>query len=512
MDDANRKILKSIRRTRDRMHNSKILDITLKSLFVALCVYLVLAILSRFLPIYNPYFKGAIIVALISAIGFIASLFMPPKNKAAALLLDDRGLSERVITAYELINDESTMALIQKNDAVKHLDSINIKKEIRIVLPKKIIALCLIIMSLVLLSAFIPNPMESKATELHNVKKKIENQEKEIEEVIKKVEANEKLNSVQKEEALEILRELKKDISKEKDLNDALKAMQRTENKLSMMKQKYDSKDTEKIIDAFSKNESTKSLADALKSGEYKKLKKEISDTTKALQNLDEESTRELLESLVELSKTLMENPDLALAIINLAEKIADGELGGLENDLKALGDELDKLMQIEEFKMAMDDIINQLNCSDCQNPGNQGQNQGQSSGGNKSGSGGGSGSGSGAGSGSSSGSESVNQGGGSGLGKKESTGGEIKEYEKIFATDLLGGEGDKDILSGQKNQDGQVKVFKTEQGITVKGEMLPYDQVFGRYKEQAFKNIESNQIPQGMQEIVKEYFSSLEK
>lgn len=46
---------------------------------------------------------------------------------------------------------------------------------------------------------------------------------------------------------------------------------------------------------------------------------------------------------------------------------------------------------------------------------------------------------------------------------------------------------------------------------MTIKGEMQPYNRVIGEYKEQAFQNLEGSEIPQGMQDIVKDYFTSLE-
>lgn len=105
-----------------------------------------------------------------------------------------------------------------------------------------------------------------------------------------------------------------------------------------------------------------------------------------------------------------------------------------------------------------------------------------------------------------------TSEGGNSGLGNKGTTGGEVKEYEKVFAPRLLGGEGEKDLLQGNKGEGGQTKIYKTQQGMTIKGEMLPYNQVIGQYREQAFQNLESSQIPQGMQDIVKDYFTSLEE
>ena len=61
----------------------------------------------------------------------------------------------------------------------------------------------------------------------------------------------------------------------------------------------------------------------------------------------------------------------------------------------------------------------------------------------------------------------------------------------------------------------GFVRFFKTgyqeEQSIRWGITLKPYDQVIGEYKEKAFQSIEGRQIPQGMQDIVKDYFSSLE-
>lgn len=508
MSDINKEILKIIRRARDRMHGSVILGITVKTLLVALGAYLLIIFVARFFPIYNPYYKGLLLACGISFIGFLFSLFMPPKNEAAALCIDSKGLAERTITAYELIGDDTEIAMMQKKDTLEHLKNINIKEAIRIKWPKKLFSLCLLLICLILVSAAVPNSMGGKAAELNKVKQEIKEQKKEIEKVIKKIEGNKKITMEQKKEVLEKLDELKKELNGTKDINESKKSIKRAENKIEMARQKYDDKNMDRVIDVFSKNEATKDLAKSLQNADYDRIKKDIENATKALQQSSEENIKELKESLDELAEALKSDSDLASAIISLSEKIANGELGDMDAEVESLARELERLAQDAEFKKAMDDVINQLSCASCQSGDGQGQGQGKS-GGTQGGEG--SGSGSGAGSGSGIGDGSTEGSSGAGLGKKETTGGELKEYEKVFATRLLGGEGDKDILQGNKNPDGQTKIFETEQGLTIKGEMLPYDQVIGQYKEQAFQNIESSQIPQGMQNIVKEYFSSLE-
>lgn len=497
------------------MHMSKMMDITAKAFLVALGFSFLLTFLSRFFPVYNPYGKGVMLTGIITAVGFIISLFMTPKNQSAALFIDSKGLYERTITALELIDDDSELSHMQKKDALYHLKNMDIKKEIKILIPKKVLAICGLLAVLILISGFIPNPMKEKAEELHSIKNQIQNQGKEIEEIIKKVENNNKISMTQKKEAIEQLNKLKKEMNKDKDVNETEKALQRTENKIDMLKQKYTDADMDKIIDTFSKNKATKDLADTIKSGDRDKIKKDLKDITKSLQNLKEDDIKKLSESIGELSKALKANPELAEAFSEFAQKMAEGEFGDLESEMEALGDEIAKLMENSEFQKAMDEAIKQLGAGASQNQGGQGQGgQGQGQGqGQSQGQGqGGQGQGGGAGSGSGNdGDGMTNEGGSSGLGNKGTTGGEIKEYEKVFAPKLLGGEGEKDMLQGSKGEGGQTKIYKTEQGMTIKGEMQPYNQVIGEYKEHAFQNLEGSEIPQGMQGIVKDYFTSLE-
>ena len=43
------------------------------------------------------------------------------------------------------------------------------------------------------------------------------------------------------------------------------------------------------------------------------------------------------------------------------------------------------------------------------------------------------------------------------------------------------------------------------------RGEMVPYRDVFNEYKNEALNSIESEDIPYGVKDIVRDYFSSLE-
>jgi len=526
MKETKREILRYVRIARDRIHTVLILEYTAKISIGALGLYLALALLSRFVPIYNAYGKGALIACAVILSGFILSLFKTPKNETAAKLLDSKGLKERTLTALELLNEDSAVAILQRQDALEQLKSLNIKETIKIKFPARYMMISALLAISIVISGFIPNPMEEKAIEIFNVKKEISRQQKEVEKIIERVENNNELTLQQKEEAMAALEELKKELNKAKDVKEGLKALERTENKIEMLKQKYTDKDLDKIIEEFSKNEITRDLAETLRRGDTYRLKSELQRAVDDLKNLNEEELKELSQNLSQLAKALEQNPELAKAFYDLAQKMASGELGDMQNEISSLNEEISRLMENQDFSRAMEDIMESLrNAAQAQNQqgqnqqgqgqgqgqnqgetNGQGQNQGQSQGRVGIQPGGGAGEGT--------GQDSKAQSPGSqgaGIGSKQPSEKDVREYEKVFTPSLLGGEGEKSQLQSNKNNEGETKEYTVENGIGIKGEMKPYNQVIGEYREKAFQNIEGRQIPQSLEDIVKEYFTSLE-
>lgn len=521
MKEINREILRYVRMARDRIHLALILEYTAKASIGALGLYLAFVLLSRFVPIYNAYVKGVLVACAVISSGFIISLFKTPKDQVAAKILDSKGLKERTLTALELLNEDSAVAILQRQDALEHLKTLNIKEAIKIKVPTRYMIISSLLAISIVISGFIPNPMEKKAIEIFNVKKEISRQQKEVEGIIKRVENNNELTLQQKEEAMAALEELKKELSKAKDVKDGLKALERTENKIEMLKQKYTDKDLNNIIEELSKNEVTKDLAETLKRGDTNRLKSDLQRAADELKNLNQEDLKELSQNLSQLAKSLEQNPQLAEAFYELAQKMASGELGDLQNEISSLNKEISRLMENQDFSRAMEDVMESLRNATAQSQGQQGQeqqgqgqgqNQGQS---NNQGQGqnqGQSGSQPGGGAGEGTGQDSKAQSpGGTGIGNKQPSEKDVREYEKVFTPSLLGGEGEKSQLQGNKNNEGNTNEYTVDNGIGIKGEMKPYNQVIGEYREKAFQNIEGRQIPQSLEDIVRDYFTSLE-
>jgi hypothetical protein len=376
--------------------------------------------------------------------------------------------------------------------------------------------------------------MEGKAEELYKLKDKILSQQKKADKLAEKVRNNPKLSEEQKKELDKMLTDLKAELKTAKDEKEINKALGRTEKKLEYIKDKYaPSEDLNKIAEAFSKNEMTKVLADMIKKSDGKAFKDNIGKLAEELKKLSTEEKQKLAEELTKLAKELKDNPELSKAFAGLADKLASGELGDISSELSQLEQSISELMENESIRAAISELEKELGEANAsQNGGQQGQQgqqgqdghqgQGNKPGGNGQqgqgnqpvGSGQGAGQGSGAGSGTDMGNENQTPipPGSSGISKKGGSQKKDGEYEKIFTPETLGGEGETSNLSGTKGAGGTTEQVTTNESQTVRGSSVPYNQVVGQYRDKAMESIDTSDIPPGMKDMVKEYFTSLEE
>ena len=64
--------------------------------------------------------------------------------------------------------------------------------------------------------------------------------------------------------------------------------------------------------------------------------------------------------------------------------------------------------------------------------------------------------------------------------------------------------------IQGVQNAGGSTE-RKEQIGFGAAGESVPYAEVYQSYRDDAMRALETDDIPHGMQELIKEYFSSLE-
>lgn len=533
MNPIDKELLRIVRKIRDRLHASIIINHMILGMAAALCLGIMIVIASRFIPIYNVYLNILKLVGLAAGAAFLLSAFRAPKDTHAALRVDALGLKERTVTALELVGDQSAFAMLEKNDALEHLKSMDYRKRIPVRPSKKYMIICLILAAVLALAGFVPNPMAGRAEELHKIKARIAEQQKKADKLIQKVKNNPKLSEEQKKELETKLTELKKELKTAKEEKEINKALGRAEKKLEYIKDKYaPGEDLNKIAEALSKNESTKALAEMIKKGDAKAFKENIKKMAEELKKLTPEQKQKLAEELKKLAQELKNNPELAKAFSELAKKMASGELGDISGELSQLDQSISELMENQSIRDAISELAKELgNANSGQNNGQQGQQgqdgsghqgQGNQPGGNgQQGQGiqpGGNGQGAGQGSGAGSGTDMGNEDqkpippGSSGIGKKDGSLKKEGEYEKIFTPQTLGGEGETSNLSGQKGAGGTTDQVITDKSQTVRGSSVPYNQVVGQYRDKAMESMNASDIPPGMKDMVKEYFTSLEE
>ncbi|HYE82576.1 MAG TPA: hypothetical protein VEG39_10495 [Clostridia bacterium] len=533
MSPIDKELLRLVRKIRDRLHAVSIMNAMIIGVAAALCLGTGMVITARFIPIYNVYLNVLKVVGAAVLAAFLYSSFRPPLNTYAALKADSFGLKERTVTALELAGNQSTLAVLEKNDALEHLRNMDYKKKIPLRPNKKYLLICLILTAVLAVSGFIPNPMAGRAEELHKIKEKIAEQQKKADKLIERVRSNPKLAEEQKEELEKRLAELKKELKAVSDEKEISKALGRTEKKLEYIKDKYTSgEDLKKIADALSKNEMTKALADMIKNGDEKAFKDNIKKMAEELKKLSAEEKQKLAEELSKLAQEIKDHPELSRAFDELAKKLAAGELGDVSGELSELDQSISELMENESIKDAISELVKELeNANSSQDNGQQSQQgqdgsghqgQGSTPGGNgqqgqgnqRGGDGQGAGQGGGAGSGTDMGNEdqTPTPPGSSGIGKKDGSEKKDGEYEKVFTPETLGGEGDTSNLSGKKGTGGTTGQVITDKSRRVRGSSVPYNQVVGQYKAKAMESMNTSDIPPGMKDMVKEYFTSLEE
>lgn len=509
------KIIYVLRKARNRI----ILSITLRNGLAGLCTALaagiILGLLSRLIPIYRVYVLWGYIGAAIFLLSLLSVFLFLPKKKAVARLLDSFGLQERIITSLELEKEDSEYKELLLEDTTSKLDTIDYREKIKLLPDKKLPAAVIFLTLAFGVTVLLPQPLLEEARQAHefNVYKK--EQKKKVEKAEKEVEKNTGLTEAQKKDLLDKLEALKQELKKSQDARAADKALEKLAKKLEQKIDKTREADLKNLAEKLAANKTAKALADALKSGKTEEIRKEFENLKNKLKSM-----------------SATEKKDFKAALSKAADSLGDSELkdslNGLGGTLDS-GDENAVNKSVDKLNGAVNDSLSQRNMNnalaqaqnDLQpntvNAQNQGQGSAQGQGaaqgqgqGKSQGQGSGTG-GSAAGSGSGNGDGGVTPYGQGGIANKTPSAGQEKEYEKVFTPSRPGGQGETSVITGKGNNSGKSETTITNNADASLGELKPYNQVVGEYSDRAMEGMDNSTIPGGMEDIIKDYFASLQ-
>lgn len=452
MDERNY-LLQAIRRSRRKLNMAKTLDTCTCFLACAGVAAIVLEAASIWIPFYYVHLCAGIALLVAFLTGLVYSIVKRVGMHEAARRIDTFGLQERVQTAYEQMEDESTFACMQRLDAAEKLRGKVEKKEIRIrLLPDKR-HLTAVALSLVLACglAFIPSQARETASQRHAIHQEAKEKQKELSELADALEQMDTSTLTDEQKA---------------KLSELQEALNRSMQELARA-------DSREALDA-AKN----------------KLGFKLEQTSQSLANLASQMSKEQQAAIAQA---------LAKAAADAAGK-SSGSNGtqsasnGGSNGTPGTGDG------------SSGDGNNGSNGNGSN--GNNANGDGNGSDGDNNGNGSGNGSGDGSNGDGSNGNGSGNgNGNGSGNGSGRGTGQGGGTHDYVSVPNAVGND---ENLTGNKTGDENGDSYRAQNGLVWEGDHVSLDSVISDYTKDAYEGISSGRYPSGMEDVIKDYFKNL--
>lgn len=453
---------------------------------------LAVVVLSKFwteipsLPLCGVF----VLLGLLIALG--AAFFLRKvTEKETAETADALGGAERMITTMELLgkgaqNPVEEMAVADGFAKAREMD---FAKLYRMRLPVKVLRVLALVVVLTIGAGFMPVRRDKDAEVYANA------QLERIEQV--KKEETPELSKEEKKVFLEAAKALEKDLKTAKTKKAAEEAVREAQQNMKQLEKESVSKDLKELAETLKQEESTAALSEALEQGDSSAISQAMEQLLQKMAAMDKGQAASLAQQLAEAVENISD-AELQEALKALEEALENGA------DPSEAGEALkNALLSQAQMNSALRSSLQKLNC----NVGQQSlakkvESNGESPGGEGQGS-----------EGEGTGGQTTNGGnGGTGTG----TGGQGRgfghaEPEKIYTRSAAGKDGYDAQLKGTDSEEGQTTITE-HRTMGQAGTSVPYDTVYGQYRNEAMETLENSSVPYGMRELVSDYFATLER
>lgn len=515
-------LLSFLREWDGRRRLQELLRILPLGLAVGTFIGLGAALLSRARPLLargelTVLALAAALVA-VSVAGLVVMLRRRSPGEQARFADRQFGLRERMTAAVEiqsgLLPVDEAMAARQLRDALGAASTVDVSRQLPLQARRMDWLPPLVGISLLSLALWLPNPQETVLIEQREVAAVVEEQSQALAELIEEIQSDEALTDEQQaaltqplEEALAALE--RPNLSRE----EAVAALSEAEAELRALNQELDPTSLNNALaEAANSLSESGEMAEAMRSGQPAEASSAARALAGSLGELDATAQAALAEELANAANALAStNAELADALDRAAESLAAGDVEAAQSALEEAADELAESGQAAAAAAQASNAAEQLGQArgevaqggTGEQPGGQGEGQSATEGGAAQQGGTGE-------------SGSTSAGGQEGgVGGPSEGGGHV---ENVFVPQRpdLGAEGQDLELEVQCLSDpescgplaGQSpSSAESEPG----GSLVPYDQVFGDYRDAAFEALSGGDIPVGLQDLIRDYFSALE-
>jgi predicted nucleic acid-binding Zn-ribbon protein len=509
MNNLDKQIMKFIKQGKKRIELNIFIENFLMSLIVTLGLCSIACILSLFIPIYNLLEVCIVIVSVSMAVYLLIYFYkFRPNIKKIALMLDSKGLNERLTTSLELMNKDDNLSTSQKEDTISIIKKIEISKITPLHVERKNLYRLIAAISVLVIIICIPTTAKNRAREIRKVK----TFNKELIEKIKEEKKDTKTSKeLPEEDKLDIIKELDKsldEIKESKSKLDTEKALDKLEKKLDNvednLKDDHSKNKLQNIIKKLSLNKEKESKSLEVLNEISKELSKidKMKELSEAINSSDENKIKEALDKLEGDLKSLeeKERKEISSKLNDIDSKISDENVKAGVSSMAASLNSGD--IDISKLENALLSLSKSSNNSSTRNNNNGMDSQDSESGnGNSNGNTNGSGNGRGSGNGS-------GNGGGWNAGNKDNGEGKLNSGEKVFLPNRE--IGNDDNLKGNISEGGNSQSITTENGLNIPGDSIDYESIIHEYSKSEIEGLKNKPIPGSLQELIKKYFEEL--
>ncbi|MBP5184602.1 MAG: hypothetical protein J6113_05800 [Lachnospiraceae bacterium] len=497
-ENETNRLLEFIDRVKKRLNLNLFADMLIYGLIGGFAGWTAVNVFSLFVPVYNAEKYGAYLIipcAIAAVVLFFLKRF---GRREAALKADLTGLKERVTTAYENRGKDDTFSRIQRADALRTISRYDIKQNFPFRPGMKKIAVLLALVLAVVTTMLIPSSARAKAQTQHGVKVEAEKVKDKLEEKVKELKDTYHLTEEQMKELDELLEQAKK------ELKDAL-----TEEDLTRAEERFAAKADQKLKKDLEENHANAGEAQKNVSLLEKQTDSEKQASLEAIKQQAENAGNMELKNAAEQAERELKDGQLSEEALQNLREAAQNGVQNAEQDLENAGIKPNNGTSSSSGNPVPSGTVepsgtpaptgDPADPSGAPSPtgdpsqGQQGQQgQGQQGQGQQG-----------------QGQQGQGQQGpgwnqGSDKGNEKDPSG---KGERVFVPNQKSDE----TLHG-KNGEGEESQTQTGQSFTWEGNYVDYGTVIGDYTRKAYEDLNDTDVPPSMQELIKDYFTEINK
>ena len=485
-------LLAALRPWRSRFILRRTLRWTTNGVVIGLVLACLMLLASRLVP-WNalPWVITALALTLAGA--FSAAIYYRPSLARSARLIDEATrLHDRVSTAWEYRDDTSTLAALQRRDALRRMGKHTPAATISLRPGRvRLLAFATVLAAFVLL-LFLPNPMNTLLQQQNVFQANIARQVASINHIRNVVDTSGTLPSSLRDKIDNILRDTTLQLQSATNATQAQQILAQAQQKLNALRDSQSPNRQQGNANASSSlqkssDSNAKALGSALARGDLKGLHNALQKLASQVNSMTAAQRAQLAQQLEQAANAASSDPQLSSALHQLAKAVASGNSSDIADAIKAVENAAaqdvtsqEANSSIDKASQALQNAANALAASSDssssqasvqgQSPG-QGQNPSQNlpSGQNN-----------------------------TGAGSQGNTGTTPGKNERVF-------------VPGAQSTGSSIVTNDGSNGTVQPGSSVPYAKVLAQYMQMAHDAIDNSNIPPDLKDLVQNYYNSLE-